>query len=61
MRTLFSKIRDFLRKEEGAEMVEWVIVVAILAAIALAVYAGDLNTAISGAISTIASIIGAAG
>lgn len=58
MRALF-KIRDFLRKEDGAEMAEWVIVVALLAAVALAVYAGDLNSVLSSAISIIASIMGA--
>lgn len=57
MNNVINKIKAFLADEEGAEIVEWVIVVAILAAIAVAVYGGTLKAAIGDAIDKISTII----
>ena len=57
MNFVIYKLKAFFADEQGAEIVEWVIVVAILAAIAVAVYGGTLGTAIGSAIDKISAII----
>ena len=57
MNVVINKIKAFFADEQGAEIVEWVIVVAILAAIAVAVYSGTLGDAIKSAIDKISAII----
>ena len=57
MNVVINKIKAFFADEEGAEIVEWVIVVAILAAIAVTAYSGTLGTAISTAVNNISTII----
>ena len=53
------EIVKHLGNERGAEMVEWVVVVVILAVIAVAIFGptGVLNTALTNGIGTIAQII----
>lgn len=48
-----------LRNERGAEMVEWVVVVVILAVIAVAIFgpSGVLNSALTNGITAIANVI----
>jgi len=53
---LYSLWKD----ESGAEVAEWVIVVALLVIVALAIYNGILRGTLSGAVSTIGSRIEAA-
>ena len=57
MNVVINKIKAFFADQEGAEIVEWVIVVAILAAIAVTAYSGTLGTAISTAVNNISTII----
>jgi Flp pilus assembly pilin Flp len=53
MKTMLSHVRD----EKGAEMVEWIVVVAVLAVVALAVFGpnGVLQNALTGGINKIAN------
>ena len=46
--------------EEGAEIAEWVVVVALLVLVGIAIYNGVLKTQLSQAVSTIGSTINAA-
>jgi len=57
VKTLVTKISSLLSNEEGAEMVEWIVVVAVLAVVALAVFGpnGVLQNALSGGVNTIAN------
>ena len=59
MNSIVKYLRSCLRNERGAEMVEWVVVVVILAVIAVAIFGPDgvLNTALTNGINTIAEII----
>ena len=57
MNVVKNNLKAFFADEQGAEIVEWVIVVAILAAIAVAVYSGTLGDAIKSAIDKISAII----
>ena len=61
MKNLTKKITAFLTDEQGAETVEWVIVVAIVAGIAVAGYQTTLGGAITGAIGTVTTNLTAAG
>jgi Flp pilus assembly pilin Flp len=53
MKKILSRVRD----EKGAEMVEWIVVVAVLAVVALAVFGpnGVLQTALNGGINKISN------
>ena len=55
MKNLSKKITAFLTDEQGAETVEWVIVVALVAGIGVAALSGEggLATAIKGGITSI--------
>ena len=57
MSQIISKILSHVRNERGAEMVEWIVVVAVLAVVALAVFGpnGVLQNALSGGVNTIAN------
>jgi len=56
---MLEQIRGYVKDEQGAEIVEWVVVVVILAVIAVAVFgpAGPLNTALKDGIQRIADIV----
>jgi Flp pilus assembly pilin Flp len=57
MLEMMAKILDHVRNERGAEMVEWIVVVAVLAVVALAVFGpnGVLQNALSGGVNGIAN------
>ena len=57
MSQIMSKILGSIRNERGAEMVEWIVVVAVLAVVALAVFGpnGVLQTALNGGINKISN------
>jgi Flp pilus assembly pilin Flp len=57
MTEIISKMLSFVRNERGAEMVEWIVVVAVLAVVALAVFGpnGVLQNALNGGINKIAN------
>ena len=61
MRNAMSKILNAVRDERGAEMVEWIVVVAVLAVVALAVFGpnGVLQNALSGGVNTISNSLNA--
>ena len=52
-----KKLVNLFRNERGAEMVEWIVVVAVLAVVALAVFGpnGVLQNALSGGVNKIAN------
>ncbi len=54
-----SKILGYLRDERGAEMVEWIVVVAVLAVVASIVFGpnGVLQDAMNDGINSIASTL----
>jgi Flp pilus assembly pilin Flp len=49
---MLKSIMSFVRDEDGMEMVEWTIV-AIVFAVAAAIFWGDLGTAIDGALGQV--------
>jgi len=57
MSQIISKILSHVRNERGAEMVEWIVEVAVLAVVALAVFGpnGVLQNALSGGVNKIAN------
>jgi Flp pilus assembly pilin Flp len=57
MHEILTKILSHVRNEKGAEMVEWIVVVAVLAVVALAVFGpnGVLQNALTGGINKIAN------
>jgi len=59
MKNIMSKVKTFLFNEDGAETVEWAIVAAILAVLAVLTYNNALNTALVGAIDKISAAINA--
>ena len=59
MENLMNKIKSFLVNEDGAETVEWAIVAAILAVLAVLTYDGALNAALNAAIGKITGAINA--
>jgi Flp pilus assembly pilin Flp len=61
MSDIMARIRSDVGNERGGEMVEWVIVVAILAVVAIAVLGpnGVLSNALSGGLVHIANTINA--
>jgi Flp pilus assembly pilin Flp len=60
---MLEKINGYIRDEQGAEMVEWVVVVIVLAIVASIVFGpnGVLQNAISDGINRIANIITSVG
>jgi Flp pilus assembly pilin Flp len=57
MAEMIKKMLSVVRNERGAEMVEWIVVVAVLAVVALAVFGpnGVLQNALNGGINKIAN------
>jgi len=57
MTEMVKKLVSLFRNERGAEMVEWIVVVAVLAVVALAVFGpnGVLQNALSGGVNKIAN------
>jgi len=58
---MLTKIRGYLKNEQGAEMVEWVVVVVVLAVVASIVFGpnGVLMNAVKQGINKISAIISA--
>jgi Flp pilus assembly pilin Flp len=56
---MLTNIRGYLKDEQGAEMVEWVVVVVVLAVVASIVFGpnGVLSNAITDGISKISAVI----
>jgi Flp pilus assembly pilin Flp len=54
-----STMMSYLRNERGAEMVEWVVVVAVLATVAAVIFgpAGPLSIALEAGIANISAIV----
>ena len=59
MQKIMSRILNTVRDEQGAEMVEWIVVVAVLATVAAIVFGpgGVLSNAMNSGVSHIANII----
>jgi Flp pilus assembly pilin Flp len=59
MQNLMSRILKAVRDEEGAEMVEWIVVVAVLATVAAIVFGpgGILSNAMNNGVNHIANIV----
>jgi len=57
MKDILNKITEFFADEQGGEVAEWAVVVAILVAIAVAAYGTNLLVAINGAVTKIANAI----
>ena len=57
---MLSKINGYVKDEQGAEMVEWVVVVVVLAVVASIVFGptGVLQQAIKDGVNKISQIIG---
>ena len=58
-RRIFPRVSEAARDERGAEMVEWIVVVAVLATVAAIVFGpgGVLSGAMNNGVSHIANII----
>jgi Flp pilus assembly pilin Flp len=56
---MLERITGYVQDEQGAEMVEWVVVVVVLAVVASIVFGpnGVLNNAVTDGINKIAAII----
>ena len=54
-------MKDFLLKlwknEEGAETAEWILVVALIVAVAIIIYTGVLQTSLSTAVTNVGSTV----
>ena len=59
MQKIMSRILNTVRDEQGAEMVEWIVVVAVLASVAAIVFGptGVLSNAMNSGVSHIADIL----
>jgi len=58
---IITRMLAHVRNDKGAEMVEWIVVVAVLAVVALAVFGpnGVLQNALTGGINKIANSLNA--
>jgi len=56
---MLQQINGYVKDEQGAEMVEWVVVVVVLAVVASIVFGpnGVLNNAVTAGINKIAAIV----
>lgn len=54
---MINKMKSFFSDEQGGEVAEWAVVVAILVAIAVAVYGVSLQTAIQNSVDQINTAI----
>lgn len=57
MKNVINKVKQFFSDEQGGEVAEWGVVVAIMVAIAVATYGTSLNTAISTSVTKISNAI----
>jgi len=59
MRKSMSRVAHAIRDERGAEMVEWIVVVAVLASVAAVVFGptGVLSNAMNSGVSHISNIM----
>ncbi|WP_411726028.1 Flp family type IVb pilin [Methyloglobulus sp.] len=59
MKTIMNKVIGFFADEKGAETAEWAVIVGLLIAIGLVVYApaGPIGTAVAGVGTSIANAI----
>jgi Flp pilus assembly pilin Flp len=59
MQKLMSRILDAVRDEQGAEMVEWIVVVAVLATVAAIIFGpnGVLSNSMNNGVNHIGNII----
>lgn len=57
MINIINKMKAFFADEQGGEVAEWAVVVAILVAIAASAYGVNLSTAISSAVTRISTTI----
>jgi len=59
MRKSMSRVANSIRDERGAEMVEWIVVVAVLASVAAVVFGptGVLSNAMNSGVSHISNIM----
>jgi Flp pilus assembly pilin Flp len=55
MKQFFLKI---WQDKEGAETAEWIVVVALILAVSMAVYTGVLQTSLTGVVTTISTALG---
>lgn len=57
---MIRKITNYVQDEQGAEMVEWVVVVVVLAVVASIVFGpnGVLQNAVANGINKISTIVG---
>jgi Flp pilus assembly pilin Flp len=60
MKNIINNIKAFIADENGAETVEWVMIVALLTVIILAVYNTSLNTSLVAAMAKITANISTA-
>lgn len=61
MENITNKVKAFFADEQGGEVAEWAVVVAILVAIAVAAYGANLRTAIGNSVTAISNAITPAG
>ncbi|MGZ8945548.1 MAG: Flp family type IVb pilin [Methylococcaceae bacterium] len=57
MKNIINNIKAFIADENGAETIEWVMIVALLTVIILAVYNTTLNTSLVAAMTKITAHI----
>jgi Flp pilus assembly pilin Flp len=57
MKYITNKIKVFFTDEQGGEVAEWAVVVAILIAISVAAYGVNLLAAIQAAVATLSTAI----
>jgi pilus assembly protein Flp/PilA len=60
MKKLLNKLSSFTKKENGATMVEYAIMVALIAVVSIAVIQG-LGTQVSGTFSTVSNALAGTG
>jgi Flp pilus assembly pilin Flp len=57
MKALINKIKAFLVDEQGAETVEWVVIVALLVMVIIAIYNNILMTTLTDTVNSISTNI----
>lgn len=57
-KNMIVKVNAFLADENGGEVAEWAVVVAIVVAAAVTAYKGPLGTALNSAIAKVVSAMG---
>jgi Flp pilus assembly pilin Flp len=54
-----KRILGYLRDERGVETLEWIAIGALILGVAFVVYPGNLQTALTGVVTTISTALGA--